>query len=106
MTASMADPTAQAALAEVMQTLMNRPHVRDLYGMELVSAQVGQVTLALGHRPELGHLPGWFQGTVTSALAETAAAMSGVTIAPGGDTMTLQQSIHFTGSARGDRLVA
>ncbi|MDO7836330.1 PaaI family thioesterase [Sphingobium sp. HBC34] len=89
-----------------MRKMMARPHIRVLFGMDMVDYQVGKVTLGIDHRPELGHAPGWFQGTVTSALAECAAALSGVTVAVDKDTMTLQQSIYFTGPARGTRLIA
>nr|WP_276509823.1 PaaI family thioesterase [Novosphingobium taihuense] len=85
---------------------MARPHIRDLFRFDLVGFEVGSVTLGLDHRPELGHAPGWFQGTVTTAIAECAAAMSGATTAPDKDSLTLQQTIHFVGAARGDRLIA
>lgn len=94
------------AVAALMRKLMDRPHIRDLFRMDLVDWSVGRVTLGLNLRPELGHAPGWFQGTVTTAIAECAAALSGATTAPERDSLTLQQTIHFTGPARGDRLVA
>lgn len=97
---------ADLMLNDLLCKLMARPHVRDLFRMDLVDHAVGRVTLGLDHRPELGHVPGWFQGTVTTAIAECAAAMSGATTAPEKDSLTLQQSVHFTGAARGERLIA
>lgn len=94
------------ALDALIQKLRARPYVRDLFGMDLVRWSVGEVVLGLAHRRELGHVPGWFHGTVTSAVAESAAGMSGCTLWPEKDTMTLQQSISFTGPARGQRLIA
>lgn len=93
---------AEAAVRKVLQS----PPLRQLFGIDLVSVAPGRVVLALDRRPEFGHQPGWFQGTITSALAEYTAALSGRTMATDRDTMTLQQSIHFTGQARGDRLEA
>lgn len=89
-----------------MRQVFQSPPLRQLFGMDLVSVAPGRVVLGLDHRSEFGHQPGWFQGTVTSAIAEYAAALSGRTMATDRDTMTLQQSIHFTGQARGDRLEA
>jgi acyl-coenzyme A thioesterase PaaI-like protein len=80
--------------------------LRDLFGIVLLAWDTGTVTLGLDHRPEMGHMPGWFQGAVTSAIAEYAAALSGMTIAPDLPAATIQQNIHFTGPARGTRLIA
>lgn len=96
----------KAEIESDLAEIMSRPCVRDLFGMKLLTWQPGAVTLGLDARPELGHLSGWFQGAVTSAIAEYAASLSGITLAPGKDSMTLQQDIHFTGAARGERLIA
>lgn len=93
-------------LDRLMRKLMARPHIRDLFRIGLVDYTVGGVALALDPRPEIGHAPGSFQGTLTTGIAECAAAMSGATTAPETDSLTLQQSIHFTSSARGERLIA
>jgi acyl-coenzyme A thioesterase PaaI-like protein len=95
-----------AKIEAVLANMMGRPCIRDLFGIELVSWEAGAVTLDLVQRPALGHAPGWFQGAVTTAIAEYAASFSGVTLAPDKDSMTLQQNIHFTGPARGNRLIA
>lgn len=93
-------------IRQFVEEAMQAPCIRDLFGIALVECSPGAVTLALDHRPELGHLPGWFQGAITTAIAEYAAGLSALTLAPGRNSATLQQNIHFTGSARGQRLVA
>lgn len=104
----MSTPSAEAlALARSkLDASLATPVVRDFLRLRLVEWQPGAVTLSLDCRPELGHRPGWFQGAVTTAIAEHAAGMSGVTLAADRDSMTLQQNIHFTGPAQGSRLVA
>ena len=83
------------------------PVIRDLLRFELVSVEPGQVTFAIDYRTELSYMEGAFQGTVTTALAEFAGAFSCLTLVPlDWPSMTLEQSIHFTGPAVGDRLVA
>lgn len=89
-----------------LRTAMTSPCIRDLFGINLLGWGEGTVTLAVDSRPELGHMPGWFQGAIISAIAEYAAVLSGMTSAPDQSAATLQQNIHFTGPARGDRLVA
>jgi len=99
----MTDDEAAAFVARALA----RPYARDLFGIELVSVAPGAVTLALPHRVQFEHAPGLFQGTITSALAELAASYSAATASdPAFDHMTVQQSIHFLGAARGCRLVA
>ncbi|MDF8335276.1 PaaI family thioesterase [Novosphingobium cyanobacteriorum] len=102
----MASRLDQDAAEATVRQVMESPPLRQLFGIDLVSVEPGRVVLGLDRRPEFGHQPGWFQGTVTSALAEYTASLSGRTMAPERDSMTLQQSIHFTGQARGDRLEA
>lgn len=88
------------AAGRVAQSLA-RPYAR-FFGFELVSAEPGAVTLALAHRSDFEHAPGFFHGTVTTAMAELAASYSAMT---GSQDLVLEQSIHFLGAARGDRLV-
>lgn len=89
-----------------LRAAMASPCIGDLFGIRLLDWDEGTVTLALDNRPELGHMAGWFQGAVTSAIAEYAAVLSGMTFAPDQPAATLQQNIHFTGPARGTRLIA
>lgn len=80
--------------------------VNRFFGFELDSAMPGSVTLSLAHRPDFEHAPGWFQGSITTAIGEMSAALSGFTLVPPGwDSMTLEQSIHFLGPAKGERLI-
>lgn len=89
-----------------MQDRLATPVVRFL-GIALDALEPGRVTLRLESRQELGHAPGWFQGTITSALAEFAAAWSGASLMPASWTnLTLDQTIKFVGAARGGRLIA
>ena len=86
---------------------MQAPIVRDFFRVEEVLIAPGEVHLGIDVRPELGHAPGWFQGSVTTAIAEFAAGLAGLTLlAANYDLMTLDQTISFVGPARGERLVA
>ena len=86
---------------------MDTPVARDFFRFEEVHIAPGEVHLAIDLRPELGHAPGWFQGSVTTAIAEIAAGVSALTLcAADQNMMTVDQSITFTGPARGQRLVA
>ena len=93
-------------IEQMLHEMLAAPCIRDLFGIELLRWQPGAVTLCLDHRPELGHATGWFQGAVTTAIAEYAAGLSAISLAPDKAGMTVQQSIHFTGPAHGDRLIA
>src|SRR5512139_2592124 len=85
----------------------SRALVRDFFGIRVQQLDEAAVTLSLEHRAELGHSPGWFQGTIVTAIGELAAAWAGLTLIPANwDNMTLTQTINFTGPARGDRLIA
>jgi len=102
----MTDEVLPETRAAIM-ALAAKPYARDLFGICLEHVSSGSVTLAIEHRPELGHLPGWFQGAVTTAIGEYAASWSAITLASAGCSMlTIQQSIHFVGPARGERLIA
>ena len=86
---------------------LDKPYARNLFGIELLALDRGSVTLAVAFRDEFGFAPGIFQGAVTSALAEYAAAWAASSLMDKGWTnLTLEQTIHFTGLAEGQRLVA
>lgn len=83
------------------------PLLADFFRIRPVQIEAGAVHLMLDHRPELGQAPGWFQGTIVTAIAEFAAAMSASSLRPEGwDNLTLTQTINFIGPARGERLIA
>jgi uncharacterized protein (TIGR00369 family) len=84
-----------------------KPYARDLFGIELVSTEQGRVVIALPYREALSFRPGAFQGAITTAMAEYAAAWSAASLlSEGWSNLTIDQTIHFTGAAEGDRLVA
>lgn len=90
-----------------VRTALARPYARDLYGIELLAAEPGAVTLALAHRAAFEHAPGFFQGSITSAIAELAASYSAATASRADwQHFAIQQSINFIGAAHGARLVA
>ena len=79
----------------------------DFYKFRVESIDPGHVVLGVDGRPELGHRPGWFQGTVITAIAEFAAGYSSATLVGAGwISLTIVQTINFVGQARGERLVA
>lgn len=95
------------AYAERVMDYASRPVFAELFRFEVDSIEPGRVTLGAPLRRELGHLPGWFQGGVVTALAEFAAGFCATTLTPAGsNTMTIDQSITFVGGARGERLIA
>lgn len=99
MTEEEAEAWVRAALA--------RPYARALYGIDLESVRPGAVVLSLIHRSVFEHAPGFFQGSITSALAELAASYSAATASKAQwQHRAVRQEIDFTGSARGERLIA
>jgi uncharacterized protein (TIGR00369 family) len=93
--------------AERVRARLDKPLTRDFFGIEVVSIEPGKVQLGLDVRPELGHAPGWFQGSITTAIAEFAGGLAAISlVAPDWDILTLDQTIKFVGPARGQRLVA
>lgn len=97
---------ADPAFRDRMQARFHTPIIRFL-GIGIDAVEPGHVTLTLDCRPELGHAPGWFQGSMTTAIAEFAAAWSAGTLIPADwSSLTLDQTIKFVGAAEGDRLIA
>lgn len=93
--------------AERIHKRLDKPLTRDFFRIEPVSIEAGRIELAIDVRPELGHAPGWFQGSITTAIAEFAGGIAAMSlIAPDWDVVTLDQTIKFIGPARGQRLVA
>lgn len=97
---------ASPEIAAQVATLLARPYAR-FFGIQAVDISPGAVTLALAHRPEFEHAPGFFQGSITTALAELAASWSAATaVREDAMHLVLEQSIRFVGPARGERLIA
>jgi acyl-coenzyme A thioesterase PaaI-like protein len=96
--------SANAAFVEVWK---NKALIKDFWRFELVAFRKGSTELMVDHRPELGHLPGLFQGTVITGIAEFAGGLASISSLPEGRmTTTVDQTIKFIGQARGDRLIA
>jgi len=76
------------------------------FGIEVDRADDGAVDVRVEARDELGHRAGWFHGTVVNAIGEICASWSAITkTPPGWQTVVVQQSMFFTASARGERLL-
>lgn len=83
------------------------PRAQDLFAVEQVEVGPGAVMVALSHAAKFEHRPGWFQAAVPTAIGEYAAGdVTGTTA--GGDPfdLALDQTIHFTGPARGKPVIA
>ncbi|KTR83539.1 hypothetical protein NS277_09355 [Novosphingobium barchaimii] len=97
--------TGSSDVAAQIAALLEKPYAR-FFGFEVLQAEPGAITLALAHRVEFQHAPGFFQGTVTTAMGEIAGSWSAATAAGSEhDTVVLEQSIRFVAAARGDRLI-
>ncbi len=90
-----------------LETFFASPVMRDLWRFEVTEFRKSGATMEVDVRPELGHLPGWFQGTTITAIAEFAGGLAGLATLPRGwSAATVDQHIKFIGPARGERLVA
>jgi len=96
-----------AGFRQRTEATLAKPLLAGFFGIRAERIEAGAVSLLIDHRPELGHAPGWFQGSIVTAIAEFAAALSASSLMPEGwANLTLDQHISFVGSARGERLVA
>lgn len=76
------------------------------FGFEVEEVAPGAITLAIAVRSELGHAPGFFQGTIVAAIAEYAASYAAYTLIPADwSRLTLDLTLKFLAPARGERLV-
>ena len=90
----------------VIEAARETAPIRDLFGFELVDYDDRSAVFAIPHRPELGHIPGYFQGTVITAIGEVSAALAAIASLPEGRmSATVDQTIKFIGAARGERLI-
>jgi len=93
--------------ADFLDTFFASPIMRDFWRFEVTEFRRAGVTMEVDVRPELGHLPGWFQGSTITALAEFAGGLAAMATLPNGRlAATVDQHIKFVGPARGDRLIA
>lgn len=77
------------------------------FGFELEKAEPGAVTLSLPQHTEFEHETGWFEGTITSAVAQAAASHSAISLSRSDWVhLVLDRTIRFVGAAQGERLAA
>ena len=92
---------------ERVQSYSGFPIFSEFFKVEPIDLEPGRASAGLTYRRELSFRDGWFQGTVTSALAEIVAVWACATMAqPGNVVMSLEQSVKFVGPAEGERLEA
>ena len=76
------------------------------FGFEVEEVTAGAITLALPVKPEFGHAPGFFQGTIIGAVAEYAGSYAAYTLIPADwSRLTLDYTLKFLAPARGERLI-
>lgn len=76
-------------------------------GVEVVSAEAGNVTLELARKPELLQFSGSFHGGVLAGLADhCAGAAATTTLAPGKIAVTVDLHINFLAPANGEKISA
>ena len=76
------------------------------FGFQVVSVGQGEIVLALPLKPEFGHAPGFFQGSIVGALAEYAGSYAAYTLLPEDRSrLTLDYTLKFLAPARGERLI-
>ena len=96
------DPDFQA---DVRRRFAASP-VCGFFGFEVKAVEPGEITLALPLKPELGHAPGFFQGSIVGAVAEYAGSYAAYTLLPADwSRLTLDYTLKFLGPARGERLI-
>lgn len=76
-------------------------------GVEVNSAEPGEVELELARKPELLQFNGYFHGGVVSGLADHAAGAAATTaLPPGKIAVTVDLHVNFLAPASGDKIVA
>lgn len=97
------DPDYQA---DVRRRFADSPVCR-FYGFEVEDVGPGTITLALPCKPEFGHRPGFFQGTIMGAIADYAGSFACYTLIPRAwQRLTLDYTLKFLDRAEGSRLIA
>jgi uncharacterized protein (TIGR00369 family) len=76
-------------------------------GVEVKSAEPGEVELELAKRPELLQFNGFFHGGIVSGLADHAAGAAATTALPSGKiAVTVDLHVNFLAPANGSKIVA
>lgn len=82
-------------IARLREMFAQVPYAR-LLGIELIEAERGAASLALGARPELTRMRGIIHGGAIASLADTAAAFAVLTLLEAGQgTVTVDLTIHY-----------
>jgi|HubBroStandDraft_6_1064221.scaffolds.fasta_scaffold1726276_2 uncharacterized protein (TIGR00369 family) len=92
--------------ADLRRRFLDSPVCR-FFGFEVEEVLPGSVTLALPCKPEFGHRPGYFQGTIIGAIADYAGSFACYTLIPADwQRLTLDYTLKFLNPAHGERLTA
>jgi uncharacterized protein (TIGR00369 family) len=76
-------------------------------GVEVVAADIGNVTMELAKKPELLQFSGFFHGGVLAGLADhCAGAAATTTLEPGKIAVTVDLHINYLAPANGDKITA
>ncbi len=76
-------------------------------GVEVVAADVGNVTMELAKKPALLQFSGFFHGGVLAGLADhCAGAAATTTLAPGKIAVTVDLHINYLAPANGEKITA
>src|SRR5262245_28213512 len=87
--------------------IMDLPGFPKSFGIQLVSAEPGKVTMALKKKPELTQFFGHFHGGVIAALADHAAGACATTSMPDGKlAVTVEIKVNFLAPADGEEIIA
>lgn len=79
---------------------------REWLELRIDAVSPGEVVCHIDARPDICHQPGYFQGTVISAIAQLSCSFACASLtAVGTSTATLEQSIRFLVPARGMQLI-
>jgi uncharacterized protein (TIGR00369 family) len=92
---------------KLVDVVMTSPGFPKSSGMRVVSAESGNVTLAVTRRPDLLQFSGHFHGGVIAALVDQAAGAATTTALPEGKiAVTVEIKINYLSPADGDELIA
>ncbi len=92
---------------ERVRSYADFPVFGSFFQVQPLELHPGIASAGLDYRKELSFRDGWFQGAITSAMAEIVAVWACATMAqPDHIVMSLEQAVKFVGPANGDRLFA
>jgi uncharacterized protein (TIGR00369 family) len=92
---------------QLVEKVTSRPGYTSAMGTRVLSAEPGEVRLALDRRPELLQFGGYFHGGVIAGLADHAAGGAVSTaLPPGRIAVTIDLHVNFLAPADGDSIVA